>query len=90
MRLEITAIAMQTQSNQANVYLYLYRLSILLGISPGLGAKALEKLQPATQALAQKQQQLGLSMQAVAYRLVAMEQAEKIVKEQMQKRPRRS
>ena len=83
-RLEMTGIAMQTQSIKQTFTGIYTRLSILLGISSfASGQKALQQLQMQQQALAQKQQQLGLSMQAVPYRLVAMEQAEKIVKEQM-------
>jgi hypothetical protein len=84
-RLEMTGIAMQTQSIKQTFTGIYERLTILLGISSiASGQKALQQLQMQQQALAQKQQQLGLSMQAVAYRLIAMEQAEKIVKEQMQ------
>ena len=84
-RLEMTGIAMQTQSIRQTFTGIYERLTLLLGISSwASGQKALQQLQMQQQALAQKQQQLGLSMQAVAYRLIAMEQAEKIALEQMQ------
>ena len=77
-RLEMTGIAMQTQSIRQTFTGIYTRLSMLLGISSfASGQKALQQLQMQQQALAQKQQQLGLSMQAVHARLVAMEQAER-------------
>jgi prefoldin subunit 5 len=84
-RLEMTGIAMQTQSIRQTFTGIYERLTILLGISSiASGQKALQQLQMQQQALAQKQQQIGLSMQAVQARLVAMEQAEKIVRDMME------
>lgn len=84
-RMEMTGVAMQTQSIRQTFTDIFSRLSTLMGISSwASGQKALQQLQLQQQALAQKQQQLGLSMQAVHARLVAMEQAEKMVLEAME------
>ena len=83
-RLEMTGIAMQTQSIRQTYTDIYQRLTTLLGVSSiASGQRALQQLQMQQQALQQKQQQLGLTMQAVHARLVAMEQAEKIVLDQM-------
>jgi hypothetical protein len=83
-RLEMTGLAMQTQSIKqtfGDIYL---RLTTILGVSSWTeGQRALQQIQIQQQALLQKQQQLGLTMQAVTDRLIAMEQAEQIVREQL-------
>ena len=84
-RLEMTALAMQTQSIKQTFGDIYTRLTGLLGISSWAeGTKALQQIQLQQQALLQKQQQLGLTMQAVTDRLIAMEQAEQIVREQLE------
>ena len=83
-RLAMTGLAMQTQSIKqtfSDIYL---RLTTILGVSTwSEGQRALQQIQIQQQALLQKQQQLGLTMQAVTDRLIAMEQAEQIVREQL-------
>ena len=75
---------MQTQSIKQTFGDIYTRLTVLLGVSSWTeGTRALQQIQIQQQALLQKQQQLGLTMQAVTDRLIAMEQAEQIVREQL-------
>ncbi|HEY5864779.1 MAG TPA: hypothetical protein VI542_04380 [Candidatus Tectomicrobia bacterium] len=84
-RLEMTNIAMQTQSIRQTFTGIYARLSTLLGISSWAeGTRALQQIQMQQQALAQQQQQVGLTMQAVSARLVAMQQAEEIVRQALE------
>ena len=84
-RLEMTGIAMQTQSIRQTFTGIYARLSTLLGISSWAeGTRALQQLQMQQRALAQQQQQIGLTMQAVSARLVAMQQAEEIVRQSLE------
>jgi len=83
-RLEMTGIAMQTQSIRQTFSDLYTRLATLVGISSWAeGTKAMQQLQMQQHSLAQQQQQLGLTMQAVTARLAAMQQAEEMVLQQM-------
>ena len=83
-RLEMTHIAMQTQSIRQTFTGIFTRLAALLGVSSfAEGTRALQQIQMQQAALQQQQAQLGLTMQAVSARLEAMKQAEDIVIDRM-------
>lgn len=83
-RLQLSGAAMQLQSIRQTFGGFLDRLTALLGFASGAdGAKALQQIQVQQAALAQQQQQFGLTLEAVANRLITMQQAEEIVKAQM-------
>jgi hypothetical protein len=85
-RLEMTGIAIQTQSIRQTFSDIYARLSVLLGIASWAeGSRALQQLQMQQQALLQKQQQTGLTLAAVQARLQAMEAAERMVMEDLQR-----
>jgi DNA repair exonuclease SbcCD ATPase subunit len=83
-RLQMAGAAMQLQAIKQTYEGFLARLSRLLGFSAGAdGQKALQQIQVQQAALAQQQAQFGITLAAVANRLVTMEQAEQIVLQQM-------
>jgi len=83
-RLEMVGVSMQAQSIKDTFVSIYTRLTTLLGASSWAeGTRALQQIQAQQRALAQQQAELGLTMQAVNFRLQSMKDAEEIVRQRM-------
>ena len=83
-RLEMVGVSMQAQSIKDTFVSIYTRLTTLLGASSWAeGTRALQQIQAQQRALAQQQAELGITMQAVNFRLQSMKDAEEIVRQRM-------